>query len=292
MILQLLANGLITGGVYAVMAVGFALVYNTTRIFHVAFALVYTAAAYVCFVALTNLHLSVLPSALLACLTSAILGLIVEMYIYRPLHRQNASLMVAMISSLGLYIAGMSILSMLFGSETRILLPNSPESYRVLGIVVTTCQLWQVVSSASVLLLVMILLRFTRLGMAARAARDNPLLLGVTGVSLYQVRSLVFIVGSALTGLASVLFALDGGIQPDTGMAMLLTAAAAAIIGGLGTFRGPVSGGIVLGALQGLLIAGLTAKWVDAITFCVLLLFLVLRPFGLHAGKQRLEEVH
>lgn len=133
-------------------------------------------------------------------------------------------------------------------------------------------------------------LQGTRWGRIIRAVRDNPTLSSVMGVDLGLVRLLVLAVGSALGGVSAILTALDVGMDPQVGLPMLLTAAVALIIGGVGTFSGPVAGAFLIALLQSLLIWKISARWVDTFTFGLLILCLVFRPQGLLSRQRRIEE--
>jgi branched-chain amino acid transport system permease protein len=110
------------------------------------------------------------------------------------------------------------------------------------------------------------------------------------GLNIQTVRLFVFALGSALAGTAAILSALDVGMDPHGGMPALLTAAVALIIGGVGTFEGAMVGAFLLGVLQSLVIWQASARWMDAVTFGLLVLFLLFRPQGLLGQRRRLEE--
>jgi len=290
-LLQLLANGLVNGCMYALMALGFALIYNTTRIFHIAHGAVYTAAAYACYALHIQLQLPLTVSAVGAVVAAAGLGALIELWLYAPLTRRNASTLVALLSSLGLYVALVNVIALAFGNETKALRPGIEKTYRFLGVILTRIQVAEVVAAVVVLPLLVLLLKGTLWGRIIRAVRDNPTLAEVLGINLAAVRIAVFALGSALAGLAAALAALDVGMDPQVGMPALLIAAVALIVGGVGTFEGPVIGGLLLGLLQSLVVWQISARWTDAITFAVLILFLLFRPEGLAGRRRRLEEV-
>lgn len=290
MLLQLLANGLVNGCMFALMALGFALIYNTTKVFHIAHGAVYTAAAYACFVLHVQLNwpLAIAVAGSVAAATA--LGVVIELALYAPLTRRNASTLVALLSSLGLYVALVNLIALLFGNETKVLRPGVEKTYGFLGVILTRIQLAEVATAAVILPLLVLLLRGALWGKIIRAVRDNPTLAEVLGVNLAAVRIAVFALGSALAGLAASLAALDVGMDPQVGMPALLIAAVALIVGGVGTFEGPVIGGFLLGLLQSLVVWQISARWTDAITFAILIIFLLFRPEGLAGRRRRLEE--
>ena len=290
MLLQLLANGFVNGCLYALMALGFALIYNTTKIFHIAHGAIYTAAAYACWLLLVQLHWPTVLAIGISLLLAALLGALTELWVYAPLVRRNASTLVALLSSLGLYVALVNLIAMLFGNETKVLRPGIEKTYHFGSVILTRVQLAEVATALVLLPAFVLLLQRSRWGKAIRAVRDNPTLASVLGINLRAVRLWVFAGGSALAGLAAILAALDVGVDPNVGMPALLTAAVALIVGGVGTFEGPVLGAFLLGLLQSLVVWKISARWTDAITFAVLIAFLLFRPAGLAGRKRRLEE--
>lgn len=290
MLIQLLANGFVTGCMYALMALGFALIYNTTRIFHVAHGAVYTASAYACYVFLVILHVPTTGAVILATFFAAFLGVLIELLLFAPLARRDASPLVALLSSLGLYVALVNLIALVFGNETKILRPGVETTYRLGSVILTRIQVAELAVAAGILPLLVVLLKGTLWGKIIRAVRDDDTLARVLGINLGAVRLTVFAVGSALAAVAACLGALDVGMDPHVGMPALLVAAVALIVGGVGTFEGPVAGGFLLGLLQGVVVWFTSARWTDAITFTVLIFFLLFRPFGLLGRRRRVEE--
>ena len=290
MLLQLIANGMVNGCLYALLGLSFALVYNTTRILHVAHGAVYTAAAYLCWVSLAEFGWPLFPAVASAILASALLGVGMEVTVYAPLARRNAPLMVALLSSLGLYVATVNLLALVFDNDTKLLFPGLESTYRFGPVILTQVQLSTVIVTGVLLSLLVLLLRRSDWGRAIRAVRDNATLAEVLGIDVASVRRWAFALASALAGVASILAALDVGINPSVGLPMLLTATVALIVGGVGTFGGPILGGLLLGLLQSFVVWGLSARWSAAATFGVLIAFLLLRPEGLVGRRRRLEE--
>jgi len=291
LLLQLVFDGLVLGCVYSVAAVGFAIIYNTSRIFHVGFGTSYLVAAYTCFWLLAHWQVPLFLSVIAAIGVAAATGVLFELLIYRPLRLRGASLLVMLISSLGVYVVSVNLVSMFFGAETKILLAESAKAFRCGPLLIASTQMPQLFVAMLLLVVIAFATRNSRAGRALRAARDNPVLLEATGTDLDRLYLVLFALGSALAGLAAVLTSLDSGIDPNIGMPALLTAAAALILGGIGTFVGPVLGGILIGLLQGLALWQLSSRWTDAVTFCVLILFLLVRPQGVLGVVRRVEEV-
>ena len=290
MLLQLLANGLVSGCPYSFIALGFALIYNTTRIFHVSHGAVYTFSSYILYLFLIILRVPLLPSVFICLLLIPFMGIAIELLIYAPLERKGGSLLVALLSSLGFYIIVVNFIAMIFGNETKILRPAIEKTFTFGSVILTRIQVAQVLAFIILVPVVLLLLKKTNWGKSIRAIRDNSTLAVVMGINQRMIRISVFALGSALAALAAMLQALDVGMDPHVGMPALLTGAGAMIIGGVQVFEGAVVGAFCLGIMQGLIIWKISARWVDAITFVIFILFLVFKSEGLLGKRKRIEE--
>lgn len=290
MLSQLMANGLVSGCLYALMALSFTLIYNTTRVFHIAHGAVYTAGAYFLYLFFIVLKWPFFIAFLAATAFTALLGWLMDVLVYSPLRKREASLLIALLSSLGIYTVVVNVIAMFFGNETKVLLPGIEKTYQLGDIILTRIQVAEVIVFVLLFSAVMGFLKGTRWGKQIRAVRDNPQLAEVMGIRLSWIYGSVFVVGSALAGIAAFLYALDVGMDPHVGMPILLTAAVAMIIGGVGTFGGAVLGAFLIAILQSLVIWQISARWVDAITFSLLILFLLFKPEGILGKRKRIEE--
>lgn len=290
MLVQLLANGFVAGCGYAVVALGFGLIYNTTRTFHFAHGAVYALSAYL----LYSFHILVrLPLAVALVLTAvlaALIGIGIDEALYRPLVKRGSSHLIQMLSSLGLYIVLVNVVAMLYGNETKVLSSGVQPTYALAGVVLTRVQVATVVVGLVLFTGLVLLLRRTRLGRILRALRDDPDLVSAMGFDPRLVRWAVFALGSAFAAVAAMVAGLDVGIDPNIGMAALLSAAVAVIIGGIGVFEGAALGGLGLGLLQSLVVWRLSSRWQDAVTLILLVAFIVFRPQGMFGPRRRAEE--
>jgi branched-chain amino acid transport system permease protein len=290
MLSQFIANGIVSGCIFALVALGFGLIYHSTKVFHIAHGVVYTASAYVFYSLLILLHLNLILSFIGTLVFSALFGLILERYIYYPLHKKGASMGVVFISSLGVYTVLVNFIAMLYGNETQILSSSAEKAFHFGSVVLTRIQL---VEAAAFLLLSSLTLGFLRLtkwGRLIQALADNPQLVSVIGMDVRKIRLLIFALGSVLAGFAACLVALDVGMDPRLGMNILLIAAVAVIIGGVKVFEGALVGAFLVGILQSLVIWQVSAKWEHAVTFVLLIVFLLTRPEGILGERRRLEE--
>ncbi len=289
---QLLVNGLAAGCTLAILAAGLALIYNTTKILHIAHGAVYTVAAYACYSSLKLWHWPMWAAIGFSLISAVLLGILMELLVYAPLNKLRASTLTSLLASMGLYIAVVNTIALIpaFGNDTKQLLDTMQRSYTWGSITLTSMQGLQIATGALVLPLLLVWLRCTHAGRTVRAVRDNPLLVQSMGVNLGMVRLAVFALGSLLAGITSLLTALDSGMDPLAGMNAMLSAAVAMIIGGIGSFEGVILGALLLCGMQSVVIWKLSAKWVDAAAYLLLVLTLLLRPQGLLSTRRRLEE--
>ena len=288
MLLQFIVNGLITGILYSLSAIGFALVYNTTRIFHIAAAALYVAAAYFFYYAFHTLGLPLWLSAGVALIFTALLSLLCEWLVYRPLYNKKSSLNVVMISSIGVMIILVNVIALFFGNETKVLDNSIQKVYVFHDIIVTTPQLWQLVLGTLAMVTFMLFLRFSNFGLKIRALSNDDTLFKIMGFNITATRLLVFALSGVFLALGSCLTAYDIGMDPHVGMPLLINAMVAMIIGGIGRFEACIIGGVSLGILQALVVYQFSANWQNAITFLALLLFLFFRPQGFIGYKKRM----
>ena len=285
---QFIINGFITGILYSLTAIGFALVYNTTRIFHIATAALYVIAAYTLFFTYKFWGFS-LPSGIIAAIAvTALFSVGSEWAVYRPFYNKKSSLNVVMIASIGLMTVLVNLVAMIFGNETKVINNTIQKTYTFGKIIITTPQMLQLVVGVIVIIGFMSFLRFTRFGLQTRALSCNDTLFRTMGYSIRATRLKVFALSGLFLALASSLTVYDVGLNPYMGMSVLINAMVAMIIGGVGRFNACVLGGIMLGVLQSLAVYQFASNWQHAITFLVLILSLFLRPQGFIGYKKRL----
>ena len=287
MLIQLLANGIILGSIYSLVALGFALVYNTTRIFHIAYAAIYMFSSYMILSFYKTLQLPLLLAFILAVIFTIVLSILIEKIVYLPLAKGKSSLNVVLISSIGIMIVVVNTIAMFYGNETQILNPNISKSITLGSIILTHTQLAQLFVSLFLIGLFLIFLKYSKFGIKTRAMRDDDVLCTVFGMDINRMRLNLFGLSAFFAAVGSGLVAYDVGMDPYVGMPMLLNAVVALIIGGVGRFEAPILGGFIIGILQSLAVWAFSSRWQDAVTFTLLIIFLLVRPQGLLGEKQR-----
>lgn len=284
---QFIVNGLITGILYSLLAIGFALVYNTTRIFHIAAAGLYVFAAYMFWFFVAKAGLPIIPASIVAVVLTMLLSLLSEILIYRPLKNKKASLNVAMIASIGAMTVIINTIAMCFGNETKVIENAILQPLTIGNIIITTPQKYQALVGIVVLVVFLIVLQRTNWGLRLRAISADETLFETLGYDTKKTRLMVFLASGAFIAIASCLTVYDVGLDPNMGMSILINAMVAMILGGVGKFSTCIAGGLTLGVLQSLTVYQFASNWQNAVTFLVLLILLFLRPQGIAGYKQR-----
>lgn len=291
---QFLINGLCQGAVCVLVALGFGLIHTAARTFHIAHGAVFTAAAYVCFSLVAQHKWPIVMAATAAVCVGSGLGVGVEAIIYSPLRanrRSSDASMPLLVSSLGFYIALVSLIAAVYGSEARVINPGADRTFAVFDATVTRVQVAQIAAAAILTAALAAFLRISPLGQSFRALADDPELVGALGYDARSLRLYVFALGSGLASLGAVLTTLDVGVDPYVGFDVVLSAAVAVILGGVGSFLAPALGALLLGILQGIVAWQTSSKWSSCVVFAILILVLLLRPAGLFGCVRRAEEM-
>lgn len=289
---QILANGIVAGSIYALMAVGFALIYKTVRFFHFAHGAVYVVSAYVGWALYTKFGVPFVVCVVLACLVSGLLGAGIYLSIYRPLKQKNSPQLVFLLASFAVFVFLSGLLQLAFGGDVQVFQGLTVrEGHRIGGAVVTTYQFALIVTSLITTLVLSVWLGSTRWGKAIRAVADDPLAASITGINAGRVITFVFALGSALAGLAGVLVGVETNLVPSMGFEAILKGIVAALVGGLGNIYGAVLGGLFLGVVENFGIIGISAGWKDTVAFLVLVIVLLVRPKGLINGEREQRAV-
>jgi branched-chain amino acid transport system permease protein len=291
MLLQFLINGIISGSLIAIMAIGFWFIYRATNLFHIAHGAVYTASVYIFYALYATLGSSLYMSLPFALISGGILGFAMYYVVYRSLEKKNASAGVKFISSLAIYIFIVNIVALTYGNETKILSEGLSDSLSFGNVILTKIQIYQFISFLMLFILSYSFIQGTKAGRAIRAIGDNPVLFKAIGLNEKRVKIMVFSIGSAIAAMASILTGLDVGIDPYIGMFALLNAVVAVIIGGIKRLEGVVLGAFLIGIIQNLVIWQFSARWESAVTFFILVMVLLYKSGGLFVVKRRVEEL-
>ena len=289
---QIIINIIISFSIFTLAAISFSLIYQTTRFFHFAHAVVFTFGAYFTFLFSQLIGWSLVSAILTAIVAACLIGCMAEWFIYRPLRKKESSSIVLLLASLGIYIVLQNLISLFFGDETKFIRTwEVREGIEIAGAYVTPVQIVIIATSIAIVILVSGYLMLAKTGKAMRAVASDSELSNLSGIKSDRIILISFAIGSALAGIAGILVALDVDMTPTMGMNMLLMGVVAMIIGGVGSIWGIVLGSLLLATAQNLAVWYISSQWMDATAFAILLLFLLFKPEGFMGKKIRRTEV-
>lgn len=291
--LEQLINGLQLGFVYALIALGYTMVYGIIRLINFAHGDVFMVGAYLFFFGIQR-GLP-WPIAVVASMVgAALLGMAIERLAYRPLREKGAPRIAALITAIGvsLFLEYFTSLKQVFTANFRVVpRPFEDQVFRVFGASISLVQILVIAVVIVLLLALQYVVRRTRVGKAMRAVSVDQDAARLMGIDVDRVISYTFGIGSALAAAAGALFALAySQIFPFMGVMPGLKAFTAAVLGGIGSIPGAVLGALIMGEAEVLTAAYISSDYRDAIAFSLLIVVLLLRPAGL-LGKAGPEKV-
>jgi branched-chain amino acid transport system permease protein len=281
-------NGLIVGNIYALLAVGLALIFGVSRLINFAHGSVYVVGAYIGWVAVANLHTPLPLTILLVAAGSALLGLLIERFGLRPL--QGSTKIAPLLATIGISFVLDQIVQIAFTPDPRALPSQLPDwRLQIGGGTIGALDILIAAIGFTSAVLLFGFLRFTRLGWAVRATAQDRDAARQMGVDVDQVNRIVFAIASALGGLSGLLVGMYYNyIDPAMSFQATLKGVVAEVVGGVGNVPGAIVGSLILGLVESYGIALLGTSYRNLFAFILLVLILVLRPNGLFASKRQL----
>ncbi|NMM36267.1 MAG: branched-chain amino acid ABC transporter permease [Glaciimonas sp.] len=281
LLLQLLINGLQVGAQYALIAVGFSLIFGSTKVFHFAHGSAFTIAAYVFYYTYSVAHIHWLPAILAATFAAVLFGILLDRFVYAPIQAHEGSFFTLFVASFGIGIVVQNVIGMIFGrSFVSVATPLSRSIEIVSGLYVSPLSGIAIVVALLFFFGLQFFLMHTHVGMGLRALSENPELIRAYGLSPRRLSTIVFALGSLLVVPAAILSSAGAGLDPAIGHHVMLISLAATIVGGVGSLRGAACAGLLLGMAENLALLHFEPQWSEAVTFIVLFLFILFRPSG------------
>jgi len=278
-LLQALANGLLTGAMVALPAIGFTTIFAVLRYPTFAIGAYMTIGAFTAVVLNHAMGLSLWPMLLAAAAVAAAAGLIGEQVVLSRL--RSAGALTVAIGSIALNLVLENFTRMGFGNDLHGFdMPIYPDA-RIAGVRVGVQQLMNLGVSVCIMLAIFAFLRYSRFGRAMRAVADNHALAQLKGINPRKVESVAIALGAMLAGIGGVLLGVDTSVDPMLGFRVLLLVFAAAVLGGLGSIPGAVAGALLIGIAEEVSLLFIPAMYRGAIGFFAILLMLSFRPRGL-----------
>lgn len=286
---QLVFNSIVNGAMFAVLAIGFGLVYRSTQVFHVAYGSSFVLLSFVFYMLVAGAGFTWWVAGISTVAAGALTGWGMEAWFYGPLRRSGAASGAAMVASLGLSIVIENLLVLFWGNEIRAIPRDVGAAMLLGGVRITSMQVAQL-AICSIVLTGLAVAGRSEFLRVVRAMGENAGLLQVLGRPLSRYRSLVFALSGALAAVPACLVMLDVGTDANAGMSWLLVAVIAVLTGGVAHMQGWVLGALLLALLQNLVVWRFSAKWMDLVAFALLILVLLFRPEGLVGSRRRPEE--
>lgn len=292
MLSQLLLNGIIAGATYSLVALGFALVYQSTRFFHFAHGAVYTFGAYFAYFFYIQLGIDRIIAFSVACIGTALVGIALEIGIYNPMRKRKATDLTLLIGSLGLYILLQNVISMIWGDDTKTMRTGEVvEGHAFLGARITDVQIMIIVTSIVLIALMALMMSQMKFGKTLRALANDPELAKLSGINSDRYILYAFAIGSFLAAVAAIMISFDTDMTPTMGFNALVMGVIAVIVGGINSLPGAALGGLFIGLAQNLGVYWLPSKWKDTIAYVILILFLLFRPYGILGRKPQKSQI-
>jgi neutral amino acid transport system permease protein len=275
-------NGLSSGGIYALGAIGLSLVYGILKLVNFAQGDFMTLGGYVAFAINVSAGMPLAVAFLGAIAAVAALSLVLEFTIWAPMRRRGAGVMQLLLLSIGLAFVMRNMILFEWGGDDRALDVDQFQVWNLFGdVTITAIQVTVIATAGVVLVLVATMLRATLIGKTMRALSDSFDLAEVSGVNTRRVVIYTWVLAGGLAGLAGVLAAIYTTLTPNTGWFLLLPVFAAVVLGGIGNAYGALIGGLTIGLVQEWSTMFIRPTYKEAIGFLVLILVLLVRPQGI-----------
>lgn len=284
--MQQLINGLSLGSIYALLALGYTMIYGIIKIIHFAHGDVYMLGAFFGYYTINVWHFNFIMALLSSMIFCAIIGMLIEFIAYRPL--RGSSRITVLITAIGVSYFLENGMSFLFSGDTR----DFPQvikqvNYEWFGIRVSNVQLLIFATTIILMIILQLIVKKTKMGRAMRAAAADPVAAELMGININGTISFVFAIGSAMAGAAGVLIGLYyNSIEPTMGLTPGIKAFVAAVVGGVGSIPGAAVGAVIIGCLESMMQAIGFSAFKDAAVYVVLIIVLLFLPAGLFGNKQ------
>lgn len=286
--LQTTINGVASGSIYALGAIGLSLVYAILKLVNFAHGDFMTLGGYAAFAVNVSMGLPLWVAIVAAMVAIAVVGLITEALIWRPMRKRGAGIMQLLLLSIGLAFVVRNLILFFWSGDSRKLRIDDTKVYNVGSVHISLLQLIVIVIAAIALVATAWMLKATYIGKSMRALSDSFDLAEVSGIDTKRVVTYTWLIGGGLAGLAGALAAIfSNNLTPNTGWILLLGIFAAIILGGIGNPFGALVGGLALGLVQEWSTIVIAPTYKEAIGFIVLIVALLFRPNGLlgHATR-------
>jgi branched-chain amino acid transport system permease protein len=276
-LVQILVYGAVISSIYALLAVGFTLIFGVARILNLAHGSFYALGAYGVYTLTGNAHLSLWLAAIISILFVSGMGILVERVLVRPLRR---SMLAVLLITLAVALMVEQVLLLIFGSEARNVPSMVDVTYHFPGVDISGQRLLALAGGVVVLIGLWVFLQFTRIGSAILAISQDAEAAQYMGIPSDRIYSIVMGVSAAMAAAAGVLVAPFQTVIPSMGLLPLVKAFAIVVVGGLGSIPGSIVGALLLGYSETIVAFKVSIEWSQIVSVAAVLITLVIRPAG------------
>ena len=268
------------------------LIFNISKFLNLSQAAIISSGAYLTFFLYSVVGLPLLLSIFISIVGCILLGVSIDKFIFLYMRKVNLSSLNLLIASIGLYTILQNFISLFFGDDTKSIRTGEAKvGHQIFGAYVTNIQIITIVVSAILFVAVLLLIHKTSLGRQLRAVSNNPELSNIYGINSNRIILWATAISAVLSAIAGILIALDVDMTPTFGFNYFLYGVVAMIIGGAGSYRGLVFGSLLLATAQHLAAYYIDTKWMDAMAYIILILFLIWKPLGFNGVRLRKVEI-
>jgi branched-chain amino acid transport system permease protein len=292
MILQLVVNIILSSAIYLLIATSFTIIYYPSKFFHIFHGIIIVSGAYFVYFIYKILEISIIATIPLSICCSIFLCLLIEICVYKPLRNKKTSPLKMLITSLGLYVVFQNLISIFFGDDTKSFRNGDIKAgNEFLGAYITNIQITIIVICFLLFIFTVLFFKYAKIGRNIRAIASNVELSNIVGIVSDKIFIFSIAIGSGMASVAGILVASDTGMTPTMGFKLLLYGVVAMIIGGIGSTWGLLGGSLLLAIVQQLTSFFLDNKWMDSVTYLILIIFLIWKPLGFSGNRLKKIEI-
>lgn len=292
MIIQIIVNILIQFSLLSLIGISFLFIFNTAKYYAIHHASIITLGGYFVFFYYQKIGLYLPFSIFLSIISTCLIGLLVELFIFNHLRKQHCKPFFMIIASLGIYVIMQNLISIFWGDDSKIINVGKVKVGNIFfGAHITDTQIVIIFVSIILIALSLLFLKYTNIGKKMQAVSSNDELSNIFGINSNHIILWSFAIGSSLAAIAGILIILDTDMTPSTGFKYLFYGVVAMLIGGIGNFKGLLVGVLILVTVQNIGAYYFDNRWMDAMAYIILILFLFWKPLGFSGKRIKKVEI-